>query len=33
MRKEFMDKIKGKKKVHEMWKKGLFTWKEYRKGL
>jgi len=24
-----MDKLKGKK-VHEMWKTDLFTWKEYR---
>jgi len=26
--KELMDKLRGKKKVQEMWKKGLFTWKE-----
>ena len=30
MSKELMDKLKGKKKVHEMWKKGLTTWEEYR---
>lgn len=24
-----MDKLKGKKEVYEMWKKGLATWKEY----
>jgi len=27
---EFMDKIKGKKKIYETWKKGLSSWKEYR---
>ena len=30
MSKELMRKLKGKKKVHEMWKKGLTTWEEYR---
>ena len=25
-----MGKMKGKKKVHEMYKKGLSTWEEYR---
>ena len=30
MSKELMHKLKGKKKVHEMWKKGLTTWEEYR---
>ena len=30
MNKELMDKLKGKKKVHEMWKKDLSTWEEYR---
>lgn len=25
-----MDKLEGKKKVHEMQKKGLFTWEEFR---
>ena len=30
MSKELMDKLKGKKKVHEMWKKDLSTWEEYR---
>ena len=30
MSKELVDKLKGKKKVHEMWKKDLSTWKEYR---
>jgi len=30
MSKELMDKLKGKKKVHEMWKKGLSTWGQYR---
>ena len=29
MSKELMRKLKGKK-VHEMWKKGLTTWEEYR---
>lgn len=29
MNKELMGKFKGKKKVHDMWKKGLPTWKEY----
>ena len=28
MSNELMDKFKGKKKVHEMWKKGLSTWEE-----
>lgn len=31
MSKEQMDKLKGKKNVHEMWKKGMSTWEEYRK--
>ena len=30
MSKELMDTLKRKKKVHEMWKKGLSTWEEYR---
>lgn len=30
MSKEWMDKLKGKKNVHEMWKKGLSTWEEQR---
>lgn len=25
-----MDKIKGKKKVYEMWKKGLYSWRKCR---
>lgn len=25
-----MDKLKGKKKIQEMWKRGLFTWEEWR---
>ena len=29
MSEEFMDKIQ-EKKIHEMWKKGLSTWEEYR---
>ena len=29
MSKELMRKLKGNKKVYEMWKKGLTTW-EYR---
>lgn len=29
MSKELMDKLKGKKVVHEMWKKGRSTWEEY----
>ena len=30
MSKELMDKVKGKKKIHEMWKKDLSTSEEYR---
>ena len=30
MSKELVHKLKGKKKAHEMWKKGLTTWEEYR---
>lgn len=30
MSNELMDKFKGKKKVHEMWKKYLTTWEEYK---
>lgn len=30
MRKEFTEKLKGKKKFYGMWKKGLSTWEEYR---
>lgn len=30
MNKELIDKIKGKKKVCEVWKMGLFSWEEYR---
>ena len=30
MSKELVDKIKGKKKFYEMWKKGLSSWEEYR---
>ena len=30
MSKELVHKLKGKKKVHEMWKKGLTTWEECR---
>ena len=30
MNKELMDKLKGKKNVHEQWKKSLSTWEEYR---
>ena len=30
MSKELMDKMKGKKNVYEMWKKGLSSWEEYR---
>lgn len=33
MIKELIDKIEGKKKVYEMWKKGLSSWEEYRRGL
>ena len=29
MSKELMRKLQGKK-VHEMWKKGLTTWEEYK---
>lgn len=28
--KELMDKLKGKKVVHEMWEKALSTWEEYK---
>ncbi|GAB0204970.1 mitochondrial enolase superfamily member 1 [Grus japonensis] len=30
MSKELLEKLKGKKKVYRMWKKGLATWEEYR---
>ena len=30
MSKELVHKLKEKKKVHEMWKKNLITWEEYR---
>ncbi|GAB0188533.1 mitochondrial enolase superfamily member 1 [Grus japonensis] len=30
MSKELLEKLKGKKKVYRMWKKGLDTWEEYR---
>ena len=30
MSKELVHKLKEKKKVHEMSKKGLTTWEEYR---
>lgn len=32
MSKELIDKLKKKKKkkVHEIWKKGLYSWEEYR---
>ena len=30
MSKELIDKIKRKRKVYEMWKKGLSSWEEYR---
>ncbi len=30
MSKELTDKLKGKKNIHEQWKKGLSTCKEYR---
>ena len=30
MIKELIDKIEGKKKVYEMWKKGLSSWEEHR---
>ena len=30
MSKELIDKMKGKKNVYEMWKKGLSSWEEYR---
>ena len=33
MRKELIDKIKRKKKVYEMWKKGLSPWEEYRSAV
>ena len=29
MTKELMGKLKVKKKVHEVWKKGLLSWEEY----
>lgn len=28
--KELIHKLEGKKKVNEIWKKGLTTWEEYR---
>ncbi|GAB0190597.1 mitochondrial enolase superfamily member 1 [Grus japonensis] len=30
MSKELLGKLKGKKEVYRMWKKGLATWEEYR---
>ncbi|GAB0202606.1 mitochondrial enolase superfamily member 1 [Grus japonensis] len=30
MSKELLEKLKGKKEVYRMWKKGLPTWEEYR---
>ena len=30
MCKELIDKIKRKKKVYELWKKGLFSWEKSR---
>ncbi|GAB0210180.1 mitochondrial enolase superfamily member 1 [Grus japonensis] len=30
MSKELLEKLKGKKEVYSMWKKGLATWEEYR---
>lgn len=30
MSKELINKIKRKRKVYEMWKKGLTSWEEYR---
>ena len=30
MSKELLGKLKWKKEVHSMWKKGLATWEEYR---
>ncbi|GAB0183494.1 hypothetical protein GRJ2_000814700 [Grus japonensis] len=30
MSKELLEKLKGKKEVSSMWKKGLATWEEYR---
>ncbi|GAB0177485.1 mitochondrial enolase superfamily member 1 [Grus japonensis] len=30
MSKELLEKLKGKKKVYRMWKKGMATWEEYR---
>ncbi|GAB0207304.1 hypothetical protein GRJ2_003196000 [Grus japonensis] len=30
MSKELLEKLKGKKEVYRMWKKGLATWEEYR---
>jgi len=31
MSKKLRDKIKGKYKVYEMWKKGLSSWEKYKK--
>ncbi|KFZ57322.1 hypothetical protein N321_09184, partial [Antrostomus carolinensis] len=33
MSKELMEKLKGKREVYEMWKKGLATWEEYRNAV
>ncbi|GAB0209695.1 mitochondrial enolase superfamily member 1 [Grus japonensis] len=30
MSKELLEKLKGKKEVYRMWKKGVATWEEYR---
>ncbi|GAB0208054.1 mitochondrial enolase superfamily member 1 [Grus japonensis] len=30
MSKELLEKLKGKKEVYRMWKKGMATWEEYR---
>ncbi|GAB0208357.1 mitochondrial enolase superfamily member 1 [Grus japonensis] len=30
MSKELLEKLKGKKEIYRMWKKGLATWDEYR---
>ncbi|GAB0205688.1 mitochondrial enolase superfamily member 1 [Grus japonensis] len=30
MSKELLEKLKGKKEVYQMWKKGEATWEEYR---
>ncbi|GAB0189207.1 mitochondrial enolase superfamily member 1 [Grus japonensis] len=30
MSKELLEKLKGKKEVYSMWKKGMATWEEYR---